>query len=350
MLTRRSLLSGAASTFMSRNLLRAKPIKSQNPQRPTKQMIYPPRLRTNDLVAIVAPAGCVPSQENLQRAKSNLESQGLRVKVMPNAGNQWGYLAGTDMERASDFNEAIRDPEIKGIIALRGGYGSMRILPALHYDLFQKNPKVVMGYSDITAILNALTRRTGVITFHGPIAEATFEGFEGEQMRRALFEKENLDTFPEPSVLRGSPVFPSARTIVSGNATGRLIGGNLSLIEPCANTQYGPEFKEAILFIEDIAEAPYRVDRMLTSLWLRGCLSELKGIVIGDFRLPKPDSTPDDRPDFSMEEVFDHLSSWIQVPIFSGLYAGHIPDKLTLPIGAEVEIDADAKTLRFISA
>lgn len=344
MLSRRSLLLSAVS---------AAPVFAFGNSKARiafKKMITPPRLKPGDLVAIVAPAGACRSEEILIAAKANVESLGLRAKIMPNCGKTWGYLAGTDEERANDLNEAVQDSNIKGIIALRGGYGTMRILPLLDYDAMRKNPKILMGYSDITGLLNAYVRKSGVVTYHGPIAEAKFLGFEGEQARRVLFEEGPIGKLPNPAQLRGKTVFPAARTIQPGKAKGRLIGGNLSLISPCAGTPYGPDFDGAILFLEDTNEDPYRVDRMLTGLWLGGHLRKIKGIVFGDFRPPQAEATASENsqptaPDFSQDQVFDNLRMWTNIPIFCGLFAGHIADKLTLPIGAMVEMDAEAQTL-----
>jgi len=294
---------------------------------------YPPRLRPNDLVAISAPAGAASRPGSVEQATRNLEALGLRVKLMPNVMARWGYLAGTDEERAADVNSALGDPDIRALITLRGGYGTMRILPLLDYDLLRRDPKIVIGYSDITGLLNALTRKTEVVTFHGPIAEAKFAGFEGEAFRRACWEGQQLADVSD--MVPQSKISPPRSTIRSGSATGRLIGGNLSLIAPIAGTPYGPDFDGAILFLEDINEAPYRVDRMLTGLWLGGHLQKLGGIVFGDFRESEPDT------DFTMREVFDNLRRWVDIPMFCGLPAGHIADKLTLPIGARVTLDAD---------
>ena len=311
-------------------------------------MIYPPRLKPNDLVALVSPAGTTETEQGILQAIQNIESLGLRVKRMPFVGQRWGYLGGSDEQRATDLNSAIHDDEVTGIVCLRGGYGSMRILPMLDYKGFAKHPKIILGYSDITALLNAFARKSGVITFHGPIAEAKFLGFEGENVRRAILDGEELRVFPNPHALTGDPVYPSLRTVIAGRSKGRLIGGNLSLIEPCAGTAYGPDFHDAILFLEDVAEAPYRVDRMLTSLWLRGELQKLNGIVFGDFRMPRDEPTEPGPNSFSMDQVFDNLRLWLKCPIFCGLHAGHIRDKLTLPIGATVEMDADQQSLRFL--
>lgn len=310
-------------------------------------MIIPPKLKSDDLVAIIAPASASNKPDALNQAVLNIESLGLKAKVMPNAGSRWGYFAGTDEQRAEDFNRAVADPEVKAIICLRGGYGTMRILPMICYEEFQRNPKIVMGYSDITGLLNALTRMTGVVTYHGPIAESKFLGYEGEWARKALLEPGPLGVFAPPITVSGRSVEPAPRTINGGKAKGRLIGGNLCLISPVIGSPYQPDFKGSILFLEDIQEHPYRVDRMLTGLWLSGCLDQLNGIVFGDF-VPHPEekaySGPKDET-FTMDQVFDNLRLWTQIPIFTGLYAGHIKDKVTLPIGGVVEMDADALTL-----
>ena len=338
MLTRRDALLGIAAV----------PLAAHAGKSAAQKMIFPPRLKPNDVVALVSPAGAASSEQGILNAIQNIESLGLRVKRMPSVGKRWGYLGGSDEQRADDLNSAIRDEEVAGIICLRGGYGSMRILPLLDYNGFAKTPKVLLGYSDITALLNAFARKSGVITFHGPIAEAKFLGFEGDNVRRAILDGQELGVFPNPAELSGDLVFPPLRTIIPGRTKGRLIGGNLSLIEPCSGTAYGPDFTDAILFLEDVAEAPYRVDRMLTSLWLRGELQKLNGIVLGDFRLPRDELAEPGPESFSMNQVFDNLKMWLDCPIFCGLHAGHIRDKLTLPIGGIVEMDAELQTLRFV--
>jgi muramoyltetrapeptide carboxypeptidase len=314
-------------------------------------MITPPRLKPNDLVAIITPAGASSEPDAVEQAVKNMESLGLRAKPMPYTNRRWGYLGGTDNERAEDFNAAVIDSEVKAIVCLRGGYGTMRMLPMVDYQAFRKHAKIVMGFSDITGLLNALTRKSKVVTYHGPVAENKFLNFEGEWARKALFGQGPLGVLGNPAPLNGRAVTPSAKTIQSGKAKGRLIGGNLSLIAPCAGTEFGPDFQDAILFLEDVNEHTYRVDRLLTGLWLGGHLAKVKGIVLGDFVPHKEDNDPtiDPKKTFSMIEVFDHLTMWTKAPIFSGLYAGHIRDKLTLPIGAEVEMDADARTLTVLS-
>lgn len=338
-------LSGAAAMVPSAAVASLQP-----GGKTSREMVRPPALKPGDLVAIIAPAGASDGPENLASAKKNVESLGYEVVVSPHAGDRWGYLAGEDKIRAEDFNWAARNPDIRGIFCLRGGYGTTRMLPYLDYKAFRKYPKVITGYSDITGILNALTRQSGVITFHGPIAEATFKDFEGEWFAKATTKADPLGILATPTTLTGRAVNPIEVTIQSGVAKGRLIGGNLSLLNAMMGSKYAPDYQDAILFIEDTGEAPYRVDRMLTGLWLSGDLAKLRGIVIADFRPSREDTEDKSDPSttFSMMQVFENLKLWTKVPIFTGLYAGHIRDKLTLPIGAMAKIDATNRTLEIL--
>ncbi len=225
-----------------------------------------------------------------------------------------------------------------------------RILPKVDYESFRKDPKVVIGYSDITALLNAITRTSRVVTYHGPVATSRFAGFEAEWFRKVVMEPDASLELGFATEEQGRPASPARRTIQSGKATGPLIGGNLALVAACAGTEYAPIFDGAILFLEDVNEAPYKVDRMLTQLWLGGHLQKIKGLFLGDFRLPTTERTEGDPPEnpehtFSLDQVFDNLRNWISCPIASGLPTGHLPAKLTLPIGRQVEFDADRQVL-----
>lgn len=317
-----------------------------------RKVIAPPKLKPGDTVAIVSPAGAATSAADLEATRAALETKlGVHAVLAPNSAAQWGYLAGSDEGRADDFNWAVNNSDVDAIITLRGGYGTMRMIPHIDYDAFRRNPKIVTGYSDITGLLNALTARSGVITFHGPIAESKYTGFEREWFDKAVTVAQPLGKLGTPATISGRVVEPAPRTIQAGKATGRLVGGNLSLIAACAGTPYLPSFKHAILVLEDTNEDPYRVDRMLTTLHLHGMVGQLAGIVFGDFRPPKPQPVdpaappPDKKREFSMDQVIDNLCQWVKCPIFTGLYAGHISDKLTLPIGAMAAMDADLKEL-----
>jgi muramoyltetrapeptide carboxypeptidase len=219
------------------------------------------------------------------------------------------YLAGTDDERAADLNDALRDPSVRGIIALRGGYGTMRILDRVDYAALARDPKCVMGYSDMTALLNAFAARSNVVTFHGPIAGAPMSELQRERVKRALFGADF-------EALEGAALVP-------GNARGVLRGGNLSLIAALCGTPYAIDFTGSIVLLEDVDEAPYRIDRLLTQLQLAGAFDAAAGFVIGD--IPAP-------------QVLRERLARYGKPAIGGVPSGHIDEQSVLPIGATVTI------------
>lgn len=347
-LTRREFIAGATAAALAPGMAAAH-VGTAAHSMPA--FIKPPRLQEGDQVAIIAPASAVDNPSDVTVAIDNLEKLGFVPIASANILHRWGYLAGTDEQRAEDFNWAIREKSVKGIICFQGGYGTMRMLPLLDYKAFRKNPKVVCGYSDITGLCNALTRKSGVVTFHGPIAQNSFEGFEGENFRKVILEPVAPLEFGTPATLSGRAPEPGPATLRPGIAEGRLVGGNLSLIAGLAGTPYMPDLNQAVLFLEDVNEAPYRIDRMLTTLWLSGKLDQLAGVVFGDFRPPKPQA--DAQPvapenEFSTAQVIANFAKQVECPVFTGLFTGHIRDKLTLPIGARVRLDAAARTLTLL--
>lgn len=297
--------------------------------------ILPPRLRQGDSVALIAPAGALAGPERLAIAIERVEALGLRPRPGRHALDRHGYLAGTDDARVADINAALHDPDIRGIFALRGGYGTTRLLDAVDFAAFAGDPKVVIGYSDLTALLNALHARTGIVTYHGPVAAGSAFGANVvDWLRRALFD-ETIGTLSAPM----------AQTIRPGRARGRLIGGNLSLIAALGGTPYALDFKDAIAFFEEVDEAPYRIDRMLTQLRSSGSLRGVRGIVVGECR--NCDAAPDTPFESSLAYVLSDRLSDLGVPTIVGAPIGHIDEQWTLPIGARVELDADRKTLSF---
>jgi muramoyltetrapeptide carboxypeptidase len=298
-------------------------------------MLPPRKLRHGDVVALVAPAGPLASLEELQRAEDVVRSLGLVPRVMPGASLKLGYLAGTDEQRAGDFNAAIRDPQVRAVFALRGGYGTMRILDRLDYDAIRRDPKVILGYSDLTALLNVITQRTGVVTFHGPVAALSdFTDNEVAWLRAAVLSSAPLGTLN----------VPNARVLRGGVAQGRLAGGNLSLITALLGTPHEIDVAGAILVIEEVDEAPYRIDRMLTQLRLNGALARVAGIVAGGWT--NCDVPEDHR--YAGLRLADVLADRLQdlgVPVLLGLPVGHIDEQWTLPLGATVLLDAGAHTL-----
>ncbi|NNJ72665.1 MAG: LD-carboxypeptidase, partial [Enterobacterales bacterium] len=249
-----------------------------------------------------------------------------------------GYLAGMDKQRAADVNAMFEDKSVDGIFCLRGGYGSPRILPYLIYDTIRNNPKAIIGYSDVTALLNAIYAKTGLITFHGPIAGQRFSDYTVASFKKVLFE-------PQANIkLAEAPPFEEKEgwverdnrltTIVPGKAQGRLIGGSLTLMAVLVGTPYEPDYRGKILFLEDVSEAPYKVDRMLTHLTLAGRLQQVAGVVFG--KCTKCGSSGNS---LSMEQVlYDHLEP-LGIPVVRGAMIGHIDDMATIPIGAKAEIN-----------
>lgn len=297
-------------------------------------MIAPvrPRLSRGDTVALIAPAGPLASPELLDAAIVQVESLGLRPRPGAHALGRYGFLAGTDVERLGDLNDALRDPAIRAIFALRGGYGTTRILGGIDYDALHRDPKVVLGYSDLTAPLNAMVARSGVVTYHGPIAASPLTPAASTWLHAAIFAGDAIGRFDAPN----------ARTVRGGVARGRLAGGNLSLIVALLGTPFAIDFDGALAFIEEVDEAPYRVDRMLTHLRASGALQGCVGIVVGECRqCDSENASPEGR----LAHVIDERLGNLGIPVIEGAPIGHIEEQWTLPLGVAAVLDADARTL-----
>lgn len=245
--------------------------------------ILPEVLKPGDTVGIIAPASSFPP-ERIPKTEANMTALGLKVKWSKNLHAQNGYLAGKDKQRLKDIHKMFKDPEVKAIWCIRGGYGCSRLLPDLDYDLIKENPKVLIGYSDVTALLNAIHQRTGLVCFHGPVGSSTFSDYTLSNVRRMLFEPLGQQSISLSSE-QHKEVEPGFETysIRNGKATGRLVGGNLSLLAAMTGTQHQIEVKDRLLFIEDVGEKPYRIDRMLTQLRQALPLEEAAGILLGVF-------------------------------------------------------------------
>lgn len=289
-------------------------------------------LREGDRVALVAPAGVVRRAEDVTRAVDNVRSFGWTPVLGNHVSAQLGYLAGTDEDRLKDINEAFASDDIQAIWCLRGGYGSLRLLADLDYPALRKRRKPLIGFSDITALHSAVHRKCGLVTFHGPTARSRLSSFSRASMVRALVEQR--DPCGEA---------PAAHVLRPGRAKGRLIGGNLALIASLIGTPFAPNFEGAILIIEDIGEAVYRIDRMLRQLILAGLLQQCKGLVAGDFRAPREETSTDNR---RLDDVLTEAAVIAQIPCLAGVPFGHIVDQWTVPLGAIAELDTDARTLR----
>jgi muramoyltetrapeptide carboxypeptidase len=284
-------------------------------------------------MALVAPAGRINGAVDVERGIANVRSLNHQPVVGANAQQQLGYFAGSDEQRLADLNQALGDPSVDAVWCLRGGYGVMRLLERVDYGALRARPKALIGYSDITALHSAVNDRAQLVTFHGPVARATLTPFARESLQRALAGR---DPFVETA---------GARSLAPGCSTGRLAGGNLALLASLAGTPFAPSFDGAIVIMEDVYEAVYRIDRMLTQLRLSGMLRGCRGLAFGHFtEIPRED------PRFTrpLEDVLAETAELLGVPCVADLPIGHVDDQWTVPLGAAAELDADAATLRLL--
>jgi muramoyltetrapeptide carboxypeptidase len=305
--------------------------------------IKPAFLKPGDTVAVVAPASGVVNPTTIYFGQQLLENMGYRVKLGKAVYRRHGYLAGTDEERLQDLESMFADPEVKAIICLRGGYGALRLLGKLNLQVVKENPKVFLGFSDITALHIAINQLTGLITFHGPVLNSMVSWL-GDYTRGNLLK---VVARPAPAgALTNPEAGPRLFAICGGKGSGELIGGNLSLICATLGTPFEINTKGKILFLEEVGEEPYRIDRMLTQLELAGKFDDVKGIVIGESVecVPKK-SKPSFSCSFSLEEVLIERFKGIKVPVLYNLACGHGREKLTLPMGVAATLDADSGIL-----
>ena len=309
--------------------------------------LKPPALRKGDTIGIIAPASSM-DDSLVRRAVRNISRRGYEVKLSTGYLKRRGYLAADDKTRAAELNTFFLDKSVKAILCLRGGYGSPRILDRLDYDGIRKNPKIFIGYSDITALLNGIHAKTGLVSFHGPMAKEFSIGdgltpYSEKYFWPVFTPESRLFTDWGGSGPRGRG---QLKTIAGGVAEGVLVGGNLSVLTCTIGTPYEARSDNCILFLEDVSEKPFRIDRMLNQLRLSGMLGKYKGVILGSFTgcLPLRGSG------IGLLDVFDHYFEELGVPVLSGYAAGHQPDQATLPIGARVRLDASAKKVSIIEA
>lgn len=321
-------------------------LSAEEPE-PSLEWIRPHALKPGDTIAFVAPAG--PAElKPLREYADRLEAAGYHV-IIP-AGiekRRLGYLAGSDDQRADELNRMIRDSKVRAIFPVRGGFGLTRIIDRIDYAALRRDPKIITGYSDLTALHLAIARQVRLVTFHSPMPMSSLERldtpayrFAADSLRRALFANQYQPGKAGYSV--AVPPDAKLERLVGGKARGRLIGGNLSLICATLGTPYALDPRGAILFIEDVHEAPYRVDRMLSQLRLAGVLDAVSGVVAGSFTGDKPSYTNE------FDRVLNEYLGRLRVPVIRNFPVGHTPLNATIPHGALAELDADHSTLRLL--
>lgn len=307
----------------------------------------PPRLRPGDTVGLIEPAGFTVDAFDFEIVLDTVRAMGLVPKPAPHVMKRYGYLAGTDKDRAADVNAMFADKEVRAVFAVRGGWGCARILPHLDFDVIRANPKLLVGLSDITALHLAFAARTGCPGIHAPNLSSTWSPLAWDSFRRLAFAAETPTLCNPPGgedglVQRRGRI----RTFRPGRASGRLLGGNLSVLTALMGTPYLPDFSGAILFIEDVGEAEYRIDRMMTQLALGGVLGKLAGVAFGQCTNCGADGSPGIG--FSLSEVLAHHLAPLGVPAFEGAPFGHVANQYSLPVGVRAEIDAEAGTIRVL--
>jgi len=310
------------------------------------QVILPQRLLPGDQVALIAPA-FKATEEQVNKAIARLEALGLRVFNTVAHGNNDGYFASSARETVDKLHESFANPQIKALISVRGGYGCARILPLMDWALIKANPKIVMGFSDITALLVAIQQQTGLVTFHGPGASMPWPQLTRNSLQQLLFSGEAARYAYQPQ--KTDDIIISADEIQclrSGSATGELIGGNLSVITSLIGSPYLPtDWSNKILFLEDVHEEVYRLDRMFMQLKLANILPQIKGLIFGRFN----DCTTKIPNSFSVIQLLTRVSQDLTIPVLANMTFGHQPEMFTLPIGAPVHLQTNPSFLELLS-
>lgn len=312
-----------------------------------KETIKPPKLSLGDTISIIAPASRPFEPSAIQEAKETMESLGFKVKLGKHIRKKCGYLAGNDEERVEDLHAMFKDEAVRAIIALRGGYGSGRLLEKIDFELIRKNPKILVGYSDISWLHLAIHKMTGLVTFHGPVALSTFNEYSAKYFMKILTSTTQIGEIEDPP--KNNPRQLSNRTIPirKGEASGLLIGGNLTMIAATLGTPYEIETGGKILFFEEVGEEPYALDRILTHLRLSGKLTKAAGIIIDRCAKCGPaDYKPAFPNTLSVEEVFHDRLHDLDCPVLYGLSIGHVADKPMLPLGIRATMDTNRGRIR----
>jgi muramoyltetrapeptide carboxypeptidase len=343
MLQKLMLTAAALPTLAAVNASAA--VKSASDQ----PLIKPPRLKLGDLVGLIAPAG-VMTDDKIQSGVKKLESIGFKVKVGTNIRAAHGGYAGTVRQRLDDFHAAFTDKDVKGVWVARGGSGCNGLLPGIQYGLIRQHPKVLVGYSDITALHLALYRLAGLVTFHGPVAGSAMPEYALKHLLAVLMEPQPTYTIPMAAENAAKAVeLPhfALQTLRAGVAEGRLIGGNLSVMMALIGTPFGADIRDKLLFLEDVSEPSYKVDRMLHQLDQNQGLANAAGCMLGVFTRSE---SRDNEASLTMAEVLNSHFAALKTPSVYGYSFGHIPHQFTIPVGIRARLDTAAQTLTLLES
>jgi muramoyltetrapeptide carboxypeptidase len=304
---------------------------------PRGPVVRPPHLSRGDGVGLINPCSVPLDADDVDAAREMAESLGLRLKVLPLRAERESPEC-----RAADVNAMFADDAVKAVLPMRGGWGCARLLPHLDYKLIAAHPKILMGYSDVAALLLGINARTGLVTFHGPMGNSAWVPYTVDHMRRILFDREAA-TLCAPA--DGDRTETPLRTITPGRARGRLVGGNLTVLASMVGSKYLGGTDDVILFLEEVREPISEVDRMLTTLEMAGILARVRGFVFGQCtRCPAPEIDGS----LTLDRVLDDHVRALGIPAWRGAPIGHVERQLTVPIGLPVEMDATRGTIRLL--
>ncbi|HET8647403.1 MAG TPA: LD-carboxypeptidase [Vicinamibacteria bacterium] len=315
----------------------ARPRRGPAPPSPPLPPVKPPRLEPGDVVGLINPAAIPPRPDDLDVITGRLRA----LDLVPRAAGHALDPSASDEQRALDINEMFADPAVKALLPLRGGWGSARVLPFVDYELARRHPKVVIGYSDIVALLLALHARSGLVTFHGPVGVSGWDPFTVRCLREVLFEgRAALLANPGAEDGKAAPI----ETLHPGRASGPLAGGNLTVMSSLIGSQY-LSYEDSILFIEEVQEPVSEVDRMLTQLEQAGILARARGFVFGQCTGCMQAGLD---PSLTLARILEERIRPLGIPAWSGAAIGHIERQFVLPLGVPAEIDAAAGTIRLL--
>lgn len=297
--------------------------------------IKPKRLKPGEAIGIISPASSPNDLTKINNGVAYLEKLGYRVEVGKNVGSQQGYLAGSDEQRLADLHDMFRNKNIRAIFSVRGGYGSGRLLDKIDYKLIRSNPKIFVGYSDINALQLAFFAKTGLVTFAGPMVAVDFHdevsAFTEEVFWRTITSNKKIGKIENP---RKEKFY----LLSKGRGSGRILGGNLTTMNSLLGTEYMPKLKGAILLLEDIHEAPYRIDRMLNQLRLAKILKQIQGVILGHFvDCSEPDP---EKQTFTLNQVIVEYFQNKKLPVLYNFKHGHVKDNITIPYGTKCTLNA----------
>lgn len=310
------------------------------------KIIKPKKLKKGDVIGLISPASFPSDFTRIEKGVRYLEKLGYRVEVGKNIGKELGYLAGSDEQRLEDLHGMFKNKEIKGIFAVRGGYGSGRLLDKINYSLIRRNPKIFVGYSDITTLQLAFLQKAGLVTFAGPMVAVDFYKEEVDPFTEEFFWR--IVTSDRKIGRITNPMNEPFYCLNKGRGEGRLVGGNLALIASLIGTPYMPSIKEKILILEDIGEPPYRIDRMLNQIKLSGMLKQAKGVILG--RFVDCYETDKEKKTLTLNEVIENYFTGLKIPVLYNIKHGHIPTNITIPFGLKTKVNSTRKIFEILES